>query len=147
MIKRGGRKNIICQKISETLCQKCICDCIIVPYINVCNPNHPWRIWSKLVLLCFTCSLCIKVFFSKNPRCQKGYYLSQWWGLCFEKINFIKKIASYLKILKIIWATNFFLASHVCPLDAHRYFIICNVWVLVFEIMAIKNIPFSYHWQ
>ncbi len=129
----------------KPFCPKCICDCIIVPYINVYNPNHPWRIWSKLVLLHFTCSLCIKVFFSKNPTCQMAIICLNG-GVC-EKINFIKKTASYFKILKIIWATNFFLANHVCPHDAHRYFIICNVRVLVFEIMVIKNIPFSCHWQ
>jgi len=86
-------------------------------------------------------------FILKKPKMPNGYYLSQWWGLFREKINFIKKIASYFKILKMIWATNFFLVNHVCPLDVHRYFIICNVWVLVFEIMVIKNTPFSCHRQ
>ncbi len=85
-------------------------------------------------------------FFSQKTQDAKMAIICFNGGVC-EKINFIKKTASYFKILKIIWATNFFLANHVCPHDAHRYFIICNVRVLVFEIMVIKNIPFSCHWQ
>jgi hypothetical protein len=92
MIKRGGRKNIICQKISETLCEKCICDCIIVPYINVCNPNHPWRIWSKLVLLYFTCHLCIKVF-SQKTQDAKMAIISPNGG-----VNFVKRSISSRKL-------------------------------------------------
>jgi len=44
---------------------------LLFHYINVCNPNHPWKIWSKLVLLYFACSVCMKVFFFKKPKMLK----------------------------------------------------------------------------
>jgi hypothetical protein len=44
---------------------------LLFHYINVCNPNHPWRIWSKLVLLYFACNVCMKVFFFKKPKMPK----------------------------------------------------------------------------
>jgi len=62
----------------------------------------------KVGFVIFYMSSMHKGFFSKNPRCQNGYYLSQWWGLFCEEINFIKKIASYFKFFKNHLGNQFF---------------------------------------
>jgi len=54
-----------------------------------------------------------------------------------------KNLASYFLILNHLGLTFFFLVNQVCPFDVHRYPIIYIVWVLVFELMAIKNISLS----
>jgi hypothetical protein len=45
---------------------------LLFHYINVCNPNHPWRIWSKLVLLYFACSVCVTCWIITWEICLKG---------------------------------------------------------------------------
>jgi hypothetical protein len=58
---------------------------LLFHYINVCNPNHPWRIWSKLVLLYFACSVCIKVFFFKKTQDAKKVIICPNGGVYFVK--------------------------------------------------------------
>jgi hypothetical protein len=133
-------KTLFVQKTSETFCQKYICDNVIVPLHQCLQSKHPWRIWSKLILLYFACSMCIKVFFFKKPKMPKRLLLvptvgSILWKDQFHQENF--KLP--FKILNHLGNLFFPLVNHVCPLDVHRYFIICNIWVLIFELILFLN--------